>query len=699
MSIKNKKSEHNTKVQKETLQHKMVRYLCLFLAILMIGSCVTVLVYVFSGQMNVAADSNFSFPNDLIAVGLECGSSEVAVGFEASTTNGFVVNKTTIARTVRKAEPIFSLSTNVVAVVNDANLSKASGKYRSYNGTTAAIGGYHLEIKEKINENNTRVEMKIASEAELKTLAEQLRGQLSGSGYAVIPCYIDDKYVIRIGDFSSTEKAEAAKKYIDEHTNISKDYGLALVQPSQTGVSVVDPNLDQVLFEYDCGGFTQIGLHSRTDGDYVKTYQSRLYGGVMCYKRASGGIQVSSLIDFEEYVKCVVPWEISSSWNYNALTAFSIVVRSYGVLRKNARMSTYGIDIFDDSTDQNYGGYTRVTARVEQAVEETRGKVAVYGDAIAQMYYSSSTGGYVVSNRSVWGSKEIPYLATKATPWENYPDRGRGLWTKEVSGAELAKNLRESGVCHNLTSPVASIKINSTATDSAGGNSGYVTSITFTDTAGHTATVSGTTAKVKGALYDYLYSANFVVGKGSVEYNYNSINDISLSEKVEDDEKPFIEKYPTYFSKFPLNNFGVQTAKGTVKGVNTGALSMLTYFGRRTVTTNKANALTSSRYIKLLNDGIDVDNIYNMANGLDLTTLQYESAFAALAAPATVFVNFDVKTATATASNPENFIFVGKGWGHGVGMSQWGVLDLANAGMSGDDILETYFPGTEVIKY
>ena len=693
MSNKDKKTVQKAKATKESRQKNLVRLVCLFLAILMAGSGLTVLLYVFSGQLNVAADSAFTFPNDLIAVGLECGSSEVAVGFDASTTNGFVVSKATIERTVRKTEPIYSLSQNDVAVVCDATLSKNYGKYVKYDGKTAAVGGYHLEIREKINENGTRAEMKISSQEELNNLIAKLKDELSGSNYAVIPCYIDDKYVIRIGDYSTQEKLETARSYIDEHTNITKNYSLVMVEPTSTGVSVVAPNLNQVLFEYDCGGFSQIGLHSTKSGDYLKTYQSRLYGGTMCYKRADGGIQVTSLIDFEEYVKCVVPWEISSSWNYNALTAFSIVVRSYAVLRKNGRMGSYGIDIFDDSTDQNYGGYSKVTTRVEQAVEETRGKVAVYNGKIAQMYYSSSTGGYVVSNYYVWGSSEIPYLATKETPWENYPDRNRGIWFREITPSDLAAYLRDTAACKGLTSPIASATINST-----GGGSGYVTSITFTDTAGHVATVGNTSAKVKSSLYDYLYSANFVIGKGSVEYSYNLINDISLSENVESGGETFVEKYPTYFSKFPLSNFGVRTAKKKLTGVNNSAISLITYTGRKTVSTNKANALTASGYHKLITNGVDVDNIYTNAATLDLTTLALDPVIELNADGAKVFVNYDKKTATYTASDPNNFVIVGKGWGHGVGMSQWGVLDLANAGMSGPDILTTYFPGTEIIK-
>ncbi len=41
-------------------------------------------------------------------------------------------------------------------------------------------------------------------------------------------------------------------------------------------------------------------------------------------------------------------------------------------------------------------------------------------------------------------------------------------------------------------------------------------------------------------------------------------------------------------------------------------------------------------------------------------------------------------------------IFKGKGSGHGVGLSQWGAKKMAEEGASYEEILEHYFPGTEV---
>lgn len=52
--------------------------------------------------------------------------------------------------------------------------------------------------------------------------------------------------------------------------------------------------------------------------------------------------------------------------------------------------------------------------------------------------------------------------------------------------------------------------------------------------------------------------------------------------------------------------------------------------------------------------------------------------------------------ALAPATVPPNFTFSGSGWGHGIGMSQWGAFAMAEEGKSAAEILTYYFQGTEV---
>lgn len=51
---------------------------------------------------------------------------------------------------------------------------------------------------------------------------------------------------------------------------------------------------------------------------------------------------------------------------------------------------------------------------------------------------------------------------------------------------------------------------------------------------------------------------------------------------------------------------------------------------------------------------------------------------------------------TSSSAKGTEFTFSGRGYGHGVGMSQWGAYGMAKAGYTYDDILRHYFTGIEV---
>ena len=66
----------------------------------------------------------------------------------------------------------------------------------------------------------------------------------------------------------------------------------------------------------------------------------------------------------------------------------------------------------------------------------------------------------------------------------------------------------------------------------------------------------------------------------------------------------------------------------------------------------------------------------------------------------TVVNGFEDRTYVHTVSggNPDIFVFSGEGWGHGIGMSQYGAKGMAEAGFSYEQILTHYFSGTTLEK-
>ena len=63
-----------------------------------------------------------------------------------------------------------------------------------------------------------------------------------------------------------------------------------------------------------------------------------------------------------------------------------------------------------------------------------------------------------------------------------------------------------------------------------------------------------------------------------------------------------------------------------------------------------------------------------------------------------VYIKSTNSTRVYTESNSSTnaYVFNGRGWGHGVGMSQWGAKGMANAGFTYEQILKHYYTGIEI---
>jgi len=57
-----------------------------------------------------------------------------------------------------------------------------------------------------------------------------------------------------------------------------------------------------------------------------------------------------------------------------------------------------------------------------------------------------------------------------------------------------------------------------------------------------------------------------------------------------------------------------------------------------------------------------------------------------------------IPPARAQSAGVPVVVLDGKGWGHGVGLSQWGARYMADAGATHDQILSTFYPGTKLTK-
>ena len=87
------------------------------------------------------------------------------------------------------------------------------------------------------------------------------------------------------------------------------------------------------------------------------------------------------------------------------------------------------------------------------------------------------------------------------------------------------------------------------------------------------------------------------------------------------------------------------------------------------------------------------------SSGGDETTLRGNEIRYALRRPGGELLNstyFSVERSGDAEGRARSFVLRGRGYGHGIGMCQWGAIGRARAGQDAATILRTYYPGTSV---
>ncbi len=136
------------------------------------------------------------------------------------------------------------------------------------------------------------------------------------------------------------------------------------------------------------------------------------YRGVFEVRSGEAGLVVVNAVNIEDYLKGVVPNELSpdSFPELEALKAQAVAARTY-VLRNRDEYASKGYDICATPTCQVYRGKSTERPLSSQAVDDTRGMAAVYQGALINALYTSTCGGHTETGSNIFeGEKSAPYL-------------------------------------------------------------------------------------------------------------------------------------------------------------------------------------------------------------------------------------------------------------------------------------------------
>ena len=159
-------------------------------------------------------------------------------------------------------------------------------------------------------------------------------------------------------------------------------------------------------------------------------------------------------VNLEEYLCHVVSAEMPADYELEALKAQAIVARTYTMYKRNNKKHT-NADICDDSTCcqawvSKEDRFTRWEEskresnwqKIEQCINETRGKIVTYQNEPINAFFHANSGGKTEIPVNVWGGgSNLPYLQVVETAGEE----GYTQYASEVelTQEEILNKLKE----------------------------------------------------------------------------------------------------------------------------------------------------------------------------------------------------------------------------------------------------------------
>ena len=165
------------------------------------------------------------------------------------------------------------------------------------------------------------------------------------------------------------------------------------------------------------------------------------YRGQLLVSLANGSLRAVNSVGLEGYLFGVVPSEMPYTWLPEALKAQAVAARSYALA---VRKTGTWFDLYADTRSQVYRGIAGERASTTAAVQETAGRVVLYGGHVATTYFYSSSGGRTAAANDVWQGPPVPYLVSVDDPYDTISPYHR--WGPvSVSAGRLDRVLRAPG--------------------------------------------------------------------------------------------------------------------------------------------------------------------------------------------------------------------------------------------------------------
>lgn len=455
------------------------------------------------------------------------------------------------------------------------------------------------------------------------------------------------------------------------------------------------------------GASLMLEQHSPTDDRNNLIWMNinnRGYLGKMEFIASGSGIQVINHVYIEDYLYGVVPHEMSDSWPIEALKAQAVAARGY------AQRNIAGV-LSDTAASQVYDGFNPVYGNSIQAVKDTAKTVLTYNGQIIETSFAASNGGYTDIPQHIWIATNpvMPYQIIQPDPYDvQNPDSQQEVlvFPKAITESNRIAYLKSSkGTMvpgNGSEAPKAEEYLKAAALSAVAvkgyvaGSTGDIQIIGVNGIVPHTLDSTGT--QHHGGIPG-VYNGNDYTGTNNcVDFSYANINMTVLA-----------KRYVTSTGA-PIVMLGDCNGDGKIN-IYDYTFIRLDILGLKPLTGNARIAADVNQDGKI--------NIYDYTlTRLDILGLkkivQPDPSLGVLVQePIAVDFTIDMHELDSggpySAFDPGLRLFIveqtDSSWniyhrrnGHGIGLSQRGAQQRANAGIGYVDILAFYFPNTTLTQ-
>ncbi|MDB4866781.1 MAG: SpoIID/LytB protein [Cohnella sp.] len=398
----------------------------------------------------------------------------------------------------------------------------------------------------------------------------------------------------------------------------------------------------------------------------------RSYRGSMEMSVLGNALAVVNEVNFEQYLYSVVGAEVGSGWPPEAQKAQAVAARSYALA---SGVGFQIANVVDTTLSQAYSGTASENANSTAGVNATAGEVLTSEGKVISAVFSSNAGGITADNATeVWGSN-LPYLSGGVTSPDDGPQAGKPDWYD-------------------------------VALDS--GQRGYIRSDLLGEAAPNGAGVKQMSVAVEGATLrtrpDINSQSIVLLSAGTTVVPLAKVPQYTDYSWVEEPAEP--DKLLISLNKLFQLNGPIQTVEVTGRGPS-GRVTQLTVNGTPLLLKSPDSWRTALGSVK--STLISIEETARMtvagAGGQTREFPQQAGSMQLMGAGGqtrsldggNLFVMDAAGQTRVVTSNP-TFIISGKGFGHGLGMSQYGAKKLAEQGNDYTAILKYYYKNVVLEK-